>query len=88
MLPDPDYGFPHLGQHALDVVLSSRLHRHACDSWYQGHSLTLMLSRSLTPSAPVLALLPLVLSPRELMPLLVGGPLCACQAKQKSRHFF
>lgn len=82
MLPDPACGLPHLDQHALELVLSSKLHRHACDSCYQGHSLTLILSRSLTPSATVAALLPLVLSPRELMPLLVGGPLCVCQAKQ------
>ena len=38
---------------------------------------TLMLSCSFTPSA-VLAALPLVLSPRELIPLLLGGPVCAC----------
>ena len=38
---------------------------------------TLMLSCSFTPSA-VLAVLPLVLSPRELIPLLLGGPVCAC----------
>ena len=40
---------------------------------------TLMLSCSFTPSA-VLAVLPLVLSPRELTPLLLGGPVCAWQA--------
>ena len=79
--PVPDHGLFQLDQNALDNVLSS-LHRRACDNCYQGYSLTLMLSRSLTPSATVLALLPLVLSPRELMPLLVGGPLCVCQAKQ------
>ena len=39
---------------------------------------TFMLSCSLSPSATVLPLLPLVLSPLELMPLRVGGPLCAC----------
>ena len=39
-------------------------------------AVTLMLSCSLTPSAAVLAL-PLVLTPREMTPLLVGGTLCS-----------